>query len=214
MLKNYLSKKFHFIVISILAFIGLLGAALSFWFTILFYVLSLIAFRKGRSSREDRDDASLPNMITSPVNGRVVGIKREGYCALFESKSQEIKIVIPWWKETGIYLPKSGEIKDISFNKGVSHFRYTQYPDSPHFTHFISLEGQQGLLIGLGLLRCLLGGKAKLKVAPGDRGKQEANIGHFPLGGTLFLYLPEKCEILVEKGDQVAVKGKAVARLK
>ena len=163
MLKSYLSKKFHFTIISILTFIGLLGAALSFWATILFYIVSLIAFRKERPSREREEDSSLLNRICSPANGRVVAIKHATNCAFLESKAQEIKIVIPWWKETGIYLPKNSEIKDISFNKGV-----------PYFTHFISLEDPQGRIVGLGLTGCrrlLLGGRAKINIAPGDRGR-------------------------------------------
>ena len=38
---------------------------------------------------------------------------------------------------------------------------------------------------------------------PGDRGGRRVNIGYFPFGGTVVLYLPKKYEILVKVNDDV-----------
>jgi phosphatidylserine decarboxylase len=40
-------------------------------------------------------------------------------------------------------------------------------------------------------------------VMPGDRGGRRVNIGYFPFGGTVMLYLPKKYEILIKTNDEV-----------
>ncbi len=214
MLKNYLSKKFYFVITTILTFIELLWVIFSFCFTVLFYILGLIAFKDKKYPQRHNEDLSLSNTLYSPVNGRVLEIKEDGYCIFLKRKAKEIKIVLPWWRKAGIYLPSSGEIKNVGLQEGASHFRYAKHGGPIPFRHVVSLKDLQGHTIALGFLTCFFGGKTQLKVEPGDKGKQGAYIGHFPLGGTLFLYLPKKYEILVKKGGQVSVGREVIARPK
>mgnify|MGYP005689369667 CR=1 FL=1 len=118
----------------------------------------------------------------------------------------EIQIMIPWWKEMGINLPLSSEVKMLHVLKGQSFLR----------THVASevigtKEGKgvslaldnRGETVGLTFFKCKLGLWPELMVMPGDRGGRRVNIGYFPFGGTVMLYLPKKYEILVKTNDEI-----------
>ena len=51
--------------------------------------------------------------------------------------------------------------------------------------------------------KCRLGLWPELIVMPGDKGGRRVNIGYFPFGGTVMLYLPKKYEILIKSNDEV-----------
>ena len=48
---------------------------------------------------------------------------------------------------------------------------------------------------------------------PGDRGGRRVNIGYFPFGGTLILYLPEKYEILIKENESINAGESIIAML-
>jgi phosphatidylserine decarboxylase len=126
---------------------------------------------------------------------------------MFGEQLVEIQIMIPWWKEMGIFLPLSSEIKNLMVLKGQSFFRYQKAEEVIGTKEgkgvSVSLDNR-GETIGLTFFKCKLGLWPELMVMPGDRGGRRVNIGYFPLGGTVMLYLPRKYEILIKINDEVA----------
>jgi len=205
MLKSYLPAKFN--TVAVILFITFwLFAFYKLLFTLtLTYFLIYLVLRKNRNDFRD-DPVITRGVIFSPVNGKVVHIEYNVSHGLYGEQLIEIQIMIPWWKEMGIFLPLSCEIKNLLVLKGYSFFRTQKAAEV-----LGSKEGKgvslaldnRGECIGLTFLKCKLGFWPELMIMPGDRGGRRVNIGFFPFGGTVMLYLPKKYEILVKENDEV-----------
>jgi len=205
MLKSYLPAKFN--TVAVILFITFwLFAFYKLLFTLtLTYFLIYLVLRKNRNDFRD-DPVITRGVIFSPVNGKVVHIEYNVSHGLYGEQLIEIQIMIPWWKEMGLFLPLSCEIKNLLVLKGYSFFRTQKAAEV-----LGSKEGKgvslaldnRGECIGLTFLKCKLGFWPELMIMPGDRGGRRVNIGFFPFGGTVMLYLPKKYEILVKENDEV-----------
>lgn len=106
----------------------------------------------------------------------------------------------------GIFLPLSCEIKNLLVLKGQSFFRLKKAIEELGAKEGkgVSLAlDNRGESVGLTFYKCKVGLWPELMVMPGDRGGRRVNIGYFPFGGTVMLYLPKKYEILVKTNDEV-----------
>ena len=185
-----------------MAFFWIIGFPLFLFGTFLLYLGILLLFRRSKSSYQE-ETAFKRGVIFSPVNGKVKHIlKNKNNDGL-----TEIKMIIHPWHETGIYLPISSEIQDFLLSGTKSLFRYSKkslIDDHNELSKLsLILRNVDSDLIRMDFIKCIVGSLPEIFVMPGDRGKQQANIGHFPLGGTLLLYLPDKYEILINEFEQV-----------
>jgi hypothetical protein len=204
--KTYLGKSHHLLIILILWILFSLGLL---WYglgLLLLYAIVLVLFRKKKTVYKETAPMNAEKVIYSPINGSVVSISKNVDHPHFGENLNEIRILIPWWSEYGIYMPVSGEIDNLIKNSGPSHFRYSrklpsQTKDKLLDGHSLSFKGISGEEVGVQMVRCGLGLAPELWVLPGDRGKKQANIGKYPLGGTVLLYLPENYEIICHVGD-------------
>jgi phosphatidylserine decarboxylase len=118
----------------------------------------------------------------------------------------EIQILVPWWKEMGIFLPLSSEIKTLLVLRGQSFFRFKRVEEVLGSKEgkglSLSLDNK-GETVGMTFFKCKLGLWPEIMVMPGDKGGRRVNIGFFPFGGTVMLYLPKKYEILVKQNDEL-----------
>lgn len=174
-------------------------------FLAFFYFTLYLVLRKSRNDFRD-EPVSTRGVIFSPSNGRIVNIEYNVSHGMFGEQLVEIQIMIPWWREMGIVLPLSAEIKNLLLLKGQSFFRYRKGAEvlGSKEGRGVGLEiSSRGESIGLTFLKCKLGLWPELLVMPGDRGGRRVNIGYFPFGGTVMLYLPKKYEILVKINDEV-----------
>jgi hypothetical protein len=205
MLKSYLPAKFNTLAAILFVFFWLFGFYKILTIMILIYIILYVVLRKSRNDFRD-DPISTRGVIFSPANGKVVHIEHNVSHGFYGDQLIEIQIMIPWWKEMGIFLPLSCEIKNLLVLKGQSFFRYLKAVEV-----LGSKEGKgvglaldnRGESIGLTFFKCKLGLWPELMVMPGDRGGRRVNIGYFPFGGTVMLYLPKKYEILVKTNDEV-----------
>lgn len=215
MLKSYLPSKFNtwtLIISSILFFCGYYKALTLF---ICVYSLIYLVLRKSRNDFRD-DPISTKGVIFSPCNGVIINIEKNVSHVAYGESLTEIQIMIPWWKEMGVYLPLSSEIKNIMVHKGRSFLRYFKAHEKigTQFNKGMSIVlDNRGEVIGLTLYKCRLGLWPEILVMPGDRGGRRVNIGYFPFGGTVMLYLPEKYEILVKTNDEISAGETIVAVL-
>lgn len=187
MLKSYLPARYNsrFLILTflILIFANYIYAG----FVVLFYVGLYILFRKNRNDFRDGAGTS-KGVVFSPCHGKVIAIKD-----LVDQV--ELILRIPVWKEMGIFLPFSCEVKDLTVEKkGINLFLETQ-----------------GDVIQFSLRKTLGSLWPEILIMPGDRGGRRVNIGFFPFGGLLILSLPKKYEILVNVGDDVAAGESLIA---
>lgn len=205
MLKSYLPAKFNTFSFLFLFIVWLLGYYKIFFVTFIFYLFLYIILHKNRNDFRD-DPTRTQGVIFSPANGKIIHIERNVSHGFYGDHLTEIQIMIPWWREMGIFLPLSCEIKNLLVIKGQSFLR-----TKAAALVLGSKEGKgvnlaldnRGETVGLTFLKCKLGLWPELMIMPGDRGGRRVNIGYFPFGGTVVLYLPKKYEILVKENDDV-----------
>jgi hypothetical protein len=212
---TYLSTFYHFIFLIVIILSWLFNPPIIIFGIFFIYTCVLLLFRRSTSSYQE-ETAFKKGVIFSPVNGRILGISKNIKLDGQEELLTEVSMIIHPWNETGIYLPTSSEIQDyfLSGNKGL--FRYLKKNSlSRHQLELnklsLTLCSIDADLIRMDFLRCIMGSLPEIFVMPGDRGKQQANIGHFPLGGTVLLYLPDKYEILINEKDQIAAGETLIA---
>lgn len=205
MLKSYLPAKFNTLAAFLLLFFWIFGLYKALLILVIGYVILYVILRKNRNDFRD-DPISTRGVIFSPANGKVIHIEHNVSHGFYGDQLIEIQIMVPWWKEMGIFLPLSCEIKNLLVLKGQSFFRHKKAVEV-----LGAKEGKgvglaldnRGESLGLTFLKCKLGLWPEVIVMPGDRGGRRVNIGYFPFGGTVMLYLPKKYEILVKTNDEV-----------
>lgn len=205
MLKSYLPAQFNTWTVILLIILWISGLYKILVGVILFYILVYVVLRKSRNDFRD-DPVTTKGVIFSPCNGKVLHVEKNVSHVAYGEGLTEIQIMIPWWKEMGISLPLSCEIKNLIVHKGRSFFRYYKAYETvgTNIGKGLSLVlDNRGETLGMTFYKCRLGMWPEILVMPGDRGGRRVNVGYFPFGGTLMLYLPEKYEILININDEV-----------
>lgn len=205
MLKSYIPPKITTYAVLFFILLWLLNYNVLLIILLVLYLFIYILFRRNRHDFLD-EHVVTTGVIFAPANGKILHIEPSVSHSVFGEQLIEIQIMISWWKEMGLYLPMSSEIKNLIVVKGQSFFRF-QKADKV----LGSKEGKgihlkldnKGESIGLSLFKCKIGLWPELIVMPGDRGSRRVNIGYFPFGGTVILYLPKKYEILLRENDEI-----------
>jgi uncharacterized membrane protein len=205
MLKSYLPPKFNTLAILGLFILWLMGMYKILLVLVLAYIALYVVLRKNRNDFRD-DHTVTKGLVFSPANGKVIHIEHNVSHGIYGDGLVEIQILVPWWKEMGINMPLSAEIKSLLVLKGRSFFRYMKTEEiiGTNLGKGVSLSlDNRGETVGMTFFKCRLGLWPELIVMPGDKGGRRVNIGYFPFGGTVMLYLPKKYEILVKSKDEV-----------
>jgi len=204
-LKSYLPSKFNTFAFTGFFILWLSGLYKTLLVLILVYLALYVLLRRSRNDFRD-DHTVTKGLIFSPANGKVIHIEHNVSHGIYGDQLVEIQILVPWWKEMGIYMPLSAEIKSLLVLKGRSFFRYMKTEEiiGTNLGKGVSLSlDNRGESIGMTFFKCRLGLWPELIVMPGDKGGRRVNIGYFPFGGTVMLYLPKKYEILIKSNDEL-----------
>lgn len=205
MLKSYLPSKFNTFAFTGFLLLWVSGLYKTLLILIFVYLALYILLRRSRNDFRD-DHTVTKGLIFSPANGKVIHIEHNVSHGIYGDQLVEIQILVPWWKEMGIYMPLSAEVKSLLVLKGRSFFRYMKTEEiiGTNLGKGVSLSlDNRGESIGMTFFKCRLGLWPELIVMPGDRGGRRVNIGYFPFGGTVMLYLPKKYEILIKSNDEI-----------
>ncbi len=213
--KSYIPSRYNTFFFIIGFFIWVI---FSFKWLLVFTSLYLVAYLiLRRDSNFFRDDPTITSgVVFAPCNGKVIHIEEKVNHSFYGEDLIEVQICIPWWKEMGIFLPLSSEVKDLRIFKGKSFYRYGFYALKAGIANYSGLGiifGIKDIQYGLSLIRCPLGLWPEVTVMPGDRGTRRVNFGFLPFGGTLLLYLPKRFEVLIKVDDVIAAKETIVAVL-
>lgn len=163
-------------------------------------------FRRIKKNFHD-DQLTTQGMIYSPVGGKVVSV-REGltHCHFGEGLT-EIRISLPLFSEIGIFLPVTSEVVDVKKRDSTRLFRFATNQLDQVIDSFggieIVLRDKVGEQMAMQFIPCYLGRAPEIVLAPGDRGKRQVNIGHFPFGGTVLIYLPQMAQTMVSDNERV-----------
>ena len=207
---TYLPAWFH-ISSAILLFIIYLINGFVFFPLLVIYAVASLLFRKKRSHYNYKETPSFTTrgLVFAPVSG-ILRFSYDDELEVFGEK-QNVKVVglaVPWWREQGVYMPMTGEVESFNSYKGASRFRFSkestfQAAGSEFSGCQTNIYGAEGQKVGLGFVKCPLGMAPKIWAMPGDRGRRQAPMGFFPLGGTVLIYLPENYKILPKIGENL-----------
>lgn len=207
MLKSYLPAKFNTLAFTLFFLFWLFSFYKTLAVLVFIYCFLYIVLRRNRNDFRDDHGVTTRGVIFSPANGKVVHVEPSVSHGMYGEQLVEVQIMIPWWKEMGIFLPLSSEVKNIMVLKGQSFFRFHKAEEVIGTKEGkgvgLSLDNR-GEIVGLTFFKCKFGLWPELMVMPGDRGGRRVNIGYFPFGGTVMLYLPKKYEILININDDVS----------
>lgn len=204
---TFLERKYHYYFIIALAFFFLFALWPIFLVVLFVYISLLILFRRETKDFLEAHDAT-QGVVLSPVNGKVRGIRKIKNHPIFGQDCIEIQISIPWWAEWSVRLPITGDITDFHRGRDRSLLRLFRFnePDQEQVNDrgfYYKLLSHKGDQVGLQFIPCPLGLDPELIISPGDRGMRVANIGYFPLGGSVLVYLSQNYEIMIQLEDQV-----------
>lgn len=190
MFKSYLPAKYNtwFILLLFISLIFKFYKVFIFIFAV--YIFLYFLFRK-RSNHFRDNPVITTGIIFSPSNGKVVSVNK------INEDLTKIEILILPWKEMGICMPLSAEVKNLWRSKNE-----------------VILELISNLdVIELHFFKRAFGFWPELIVTAGDRGARQVNIGFFPFGGVVELYLPKKYEILIKNFTEVIAGETIIAVL-
>jgi len=195
------------------------------WFLSLYFLSFLLVvaflitlFLSRRISPKFQEEFILKDGIFySPVNAKVVSVKKNFFHPRLNKSVTQVKLVSSWVREGGLYLPIKSEFKDLVFDSGKPLFRYfndiVDYKLLKERAHlWVLLEDTHRNEFGLEFYKCPTGQWPSIRVIPGDRGKAQVNFGFFGLGGTTILYLPSSYEIIVKESLQTVAGQTIIGR--
>ena len=186
----------------------------------LIIVSTLILFINRRSIIPYRDTIKSDGEIyLSPAHGRIASVRHHVNILDYPSPCHEIRISMSFWDEKGLYLPTAGEVTYLKASVGRKIHRssptevfYGRIDELSHTDFILTSKNQTGTL-----MRFIDSPNAKrptIWLKSGDRGRGGACFGHYPLGGTLLIYLPVTSDILVYENEIVVPGQTVIAALK
>ena len=124
------------------------------------------------------------NSIYAPVDGRVIGVKKAS-----EQSMVSLELFVSFFNQGGLYLPMTADVERCHTNLKMEES--VELTDSDNRRILISWR------------RSRFFKWPELWIAPGDKGKAGASIGHFFPGSTMFLSLPVHSDIQVKTGETI-----------
>jgi hypothetical protein len=198
--------------------------ALSSWTSplkilVLVFSLFLLYFTR-KASIPYRDTLKNDGEIyLSPVHGVVDSIRTNFSQSDGKSGSHEIRVTVGLWDEKGLYLPTSAEVSHLKAIRGKKMLRgsladnfHQLNGDYSHTDFEITSKNQAQTLMRF--IDCEYEVKPSIWLKSGDRGRGAACFGLYPLGGTLIIYLPQNCDILVFEKERIIPGQTVIAALK
>lgn len=174
---------------------------------VLVYGGLLFLFRQNRLTYKD-DVAFKNDVLYSPVSGVLKSVRANVEHPFFGKNLSEVRIIVRPWQEYGVYLPFTSEVVELKAQRGKKFLRFQEgsidfSTEEKDIGLDLMLTGVNGSTIGMKFVPCWFGGWPEIALLPGDRGKRRTNIGYFPFGGSLILYLPAEIHLLLETGDEL-----------
>jgi hypothetical protein len=182
-------------------------------FCLFIFALLLYIFRRATIPYRDtlKNDGEI---YLSPVHGIIQSIRRDTTTWDDLPVSHEIRISISHLDEKGLYLPTAGEVSYLRANRGQKILRTAEskefYVPMGELAHTDFVLTSKNLAKSLmRFIECPYGIRPTIWLKSGDRGRGGACFGHYTFGGTLIIYLPANCDILVFEKERV-VPGQTV----
>jgi phosphatidylserine decarboxylase len=189
MLKSYLPSFINTLSVIFALVILLLGFYKVIMIYVVIYIFFYLLFRK-KANRFRDDPVVTTGVVFSPCNGKVLSIAND-------EDFLKIEIRIAPWNEMGIFMPISSEVINLWKSKKEV---------------ILEISNRQ-IVLELHFKKRSFGLWPDLIVTPGDKGARQVNIGYFPMGGTVLLYLPKKYEILTKSFTEVIAGETIIAVL-
>lgn len=201
---NFLPRKIH--IISIIAIIVTYLFGEQFLAFVIFTIYSFL-FYLFRTSihKSEKISGATGRLVYAPVNGKIIGVANDVTHPNLVGNVKEIRIMIPWNMEYGVYFPQKVEITDVKNLKGRSLNRHSRRKWRINLANkyagvFVKMKNRNDEEIAFQVIPPRWGFIPKFWLIPGDRASDRVLGGYLPFGGTLLLYLPQSYEILINRG--------------
>lgn len=187
-----------------------------FWWALILVPLLLI-FRRSpvpfiETIKVDKE------LLLSPVFGTIKSIRPN--CELYETGQvgHEIRIALSFWGPKGLYLPTSGQLSYLKHIKGKKIAL-----DAEPENFYGNLEGlsRSNMILtfnkvfpfSMRFIDRPYGVRPEIWMKSGDIGRGGACFGYYLFGGTLIIYLPQECSLLVYENERVVPGSTVLASL-
>ncbi len=146
-------------------------------------------------------------IFLAPVDGEVVKI---GFWTDSETGERfgELRIVVNLTDNWGLHLPSSSEMEFLKDFPGTRLARgmlarFDREKVSEYAHTDMLLRSKNGVGSRLRFLRCPNGRSPRIWMKSGDRGRGAACFGYYAFGGSLIVFVPQPCDILVVEGEKI-----------
>ncbi len=205
--KNFFLKKKYVLLLVFLIFLSwtivlspyhLLPVGLSLY--------ALFAYRKKSINWKEnlKNDGTV---ILSPVAGLIVDVG-DYYNEEESIHYSKIKIIVRVTDYWGLHLPFSSEMDFLKSQRGKFLPRKELISFDLSLLETMTktdliLRSKNSLLTKMTFIHSRFGRSPKIWMKSGDRGKGAACFGYYPFGGSLIIYIPKPCDVLIIKGEQL-----------
>ncbi len=204
--KNFfLKKKYVLILIASIFASWVIVVSPFHLFPVFFSILALFSYRKKAISWKEnlKSDGTV---ILSPVAGEIVQVR--DYQDKDNNNFAEIRIVVKPGNYWGLHLPFSAEMEYLKSQRGKFLARkdlalYDLVSIETLTKTDLVLRSKSGLTANVTFIHSRFGRSPKIWMKSGDRGRGAACFGYYPFGGSIIIYIPKPCDVLIIKGEQL-----------
>lgn len=205
--KNFfIKKKYVFLLLFVIILSWVIVESPYHLVPIGFCSLVLFSYRKKSIPWKEnlRPDGTI---FLAPVSGEVVEVS--DYFSEEDSLHYaKLKVVVSLNDYWGLHLPFSAEMEYLKGQRGkflprkeLASFD-TGKLDTMTKTD-LTLRAKSGLMAKLTFIHSRFGKSPKIWMKSGDRGRGGACFGYYPLGGSLIIYIPKPCDVLIIRGEHL-----------
>lgn len=215
-MKLFFIKRKKLIKLILLTFIIFLMFDLGFFLLWTLIIFSYILLFRRNSVDFKNAYQMASDVIFSPVDGKVTEIIHDVEDEFHQVKGIRIRIILPWWKPYGLYMPITASLANIENYSGKSLWRYQanlKYTNGFDRTN-LYFETKNKEVILMQVLKCKLGKTLHSWVLTGDRARLASCLGFLPFGGSIVMTIPGNSEILVKQSDTLKASQSILAGLK
>jgi phosphatidylserine decarboxylase len=156
---------------------------------------------------DDRD-------LVSPADGKVILIEKVDGTCFSQTPSLKISIFMSVFDVHVNRIPLAGTVRGVRYRKGRFGAAQTPRATRENEQNWVWIQNDAGVDVVLTQVAGLLARRIVCWPAVGDRVIQGERFGLIRFGSRLDVYVPEKSEILVARGEHVYAGETILCRLK
>lgn len=199
---------YPFILISLLVFLG--AYFFNPYLGLAFFILLLLVLQFFRDP--ERTTPSDPGLVVTGADGRVLDIETLAKSEYFNFPHKKISIFMSPFNVHVNRVPMDGIIKDIKYVPGKFFNASLNKASTDNERNALWIEDHAGDQVAFVQIAGLIARRILSYAKVGEYYTKGQRFGIIRFGSRMEIYLPEKWEVLVKKGDKIYAGASPVAR--